>query len=76
MNACPDFGMSAVGAACEAGFFCTSESTSTKPVYVAGKFGPCQEGYYCPSGSNGAMTPCPAGTYLDAKFGSALTDCK
>lgn len=22
------------------------------------------------------MTPCPAGTYLDAKFGSALTDCK
>ena len=59
---------------CEAGFYCSGGSNTSRPDTVTSTGGPCPAGSYCPEGSS-LPRPCEAGTYTSISIQVNCTDC-
>nr|XP_006821767.1 PREDICTED: uncharacterized protein LOC100369099 [Saccoglossus kowalevskii] len=59
---------------CEAGFYCTLGSNSSRPSQTSVNGGPCPAGSYCEIGSS-VPTLCVAGTYNPIEEQSVCLDC-
>lgn len=58
-----------------AGYYNTEEKAVVpNPTDSSGVRGRCETGHYCPEGSD-SPTPCPAGTYNNARGATSLDDC-
>ncbi|OAF70388.1 hypothetical protein A3Q56_01860 [Intoshia linei] len=74
---CTGTGLSSPTGNCDAGYYCTSSMSISKPVTVASscKFGgKCRAGYYCPAASINEL-PCLAGTYSANPGSVSCTTC-
>ena len=62
---CDGPGLSVPRGPCDAGYYCTSGSSTSTPATDSGMGGLCPVGSYCPEGSS-LHIPCDAGTYNNA----------
>jgi hypothetical protein len=62
---------------CLGGYYCLESSQTPNPDTVDGdsnRWGPCEEGYYCPLGSS-FQIPCPPGTFNPDVKQSSVSAC-
>lgn len=80
-KACPNSGMTALMMtqdttySCQAGYYCVMGAIKTNPTSEGSQGGDqCTTGHYCELGTTHPV-PCPPGTYLGTRGGTALSSC-